>query len=115
MILDDTLTPGSVVNVDRQMRNGKVHSPWGNAERAGPVHIYIYYMYTRIRICVNVSHSHTVYIESFKFSRVLGTLFFFLCKSDDILYCQAASSLWHWMLWAIWAPCLQLLWSDRWF
>ena len=45
MILDDTLTPGSVVNVDRQMRNGKVHSPCRNAERAGPVYIYNIYIY----------------------------------------------------------------------
>ena len=65
MILDDTLTPGSVVNVDRQMRNGKVHSPWGNAERAGPlslsIYIYTCILYTRIRICVNV-YIYIIYI-----------------------------------------------------
>ena len=68
MILDDTLTPGSVVNVDRQMRNGKVHSPWGNAERAGPLSLYIYtcILYTRIRICVNV-YIYNIYLYIYNY------------------------------------------------
>ena len=92
------------------------------------LYIYTCILYTRIRICVNVYiyniylyiiyiyiHSHIVTQYTSSHLNSAGYHVFFLCKSDDILYCQAARSLWHWMLWAIWAPCLQWLWSDRWF
>ena len=91
MILDDTLTPGSVVNVDRQMRNGKVHSPWGNAERAGPLslslYIYIYiYVYTHTYMCKCVYiyiyiHSHIVTQYTSSHLNSAGYHVFFSCVS----------------------------------